>query len=206
MTEKLTMQANIRTFSILIVSALTLLLAGCPIVQEPLEVVFKPDSAEQNQGPFMQKRFKEAPPSGKTAVDSAVELAKSNEELFKKMAAMQQGTQDMIAENRTLKDRIAVLEPELEQVKKELDEANDLLIDMTTELNNWKMQILGFQEEMRDADTEQLRALLKILKVLGGEIDTEALHSQDQNSPAVSLNKQSDSQLTETYSLSESNE
>ena len=183
----MTMQTNIRTFSILIVSvsALTLLLAGCPVVQEPLEVVFKPNSDMQHQ----ERRFHKAPPSGKTAVDSAVELAKKNEELFEKMAAMQQGTRDMIAENRTLKDQIAVLEPELEQVKKELDEANDLLIDMTTELNNWKMQILGFQEEMRDADTEQLRALLKILKVLGGEIDTEALPSQDADLPAVSLNK-----------------
>lgn len=191
MTEKMTMQTNIRTFSILIVSvsALTLLLAGCPVVEEPLEVVFKPNSAMQHQGPVMEKRFHKAAPSGKTAVDSAIELSKKNTELFEQMAAMQKGTQEMIAENRKLKEQIAVLEPELEQVKKELDEANDLLIDMTTELNNWKMQILGFQEEMRDADTEQLRALLKILKVLGGEIDTEALPSQDADLPAVSLNK-----------------
>ncbi len=189
MTEKMTMQANIRTFSILIASASTLLLAGCPVVQEPLEVVFQPNSAMQHQGPVMEKRFHEAPPSGKTAVESAVEMSKRNTELFTKMTAMQQESRDMIAENRRLKERVAVLEPELKQVKKELDEANDLLIDMTTELNNWKMQILGFQEEMRDADTEQLRALLKILKVLGGEIDTEALRSQDQNPAAVSLNE-----------------
>lgn len=206
MTEKMTMQANIRTFSILIVSALTFVLAGCPVVQEPLEVVFKPDPAMQHQGPFMQKRFQKAAPSGKTAVESAVELAKKNTELFEKMIAMQQESRDMITENRRLKDRVAVLEPELEQVKKELDEANDLLIDMTIELNNWKVQILGFQEEMRDADTEQLRALLKILKVLGGEINPEALRSQDQDSAAVSLNKQTKPQLTETHSLSESNE
>lgn len=185
----MTMQANIKTLSLLIVSALTFLLAGCPVVQEPLEVVFKSAPAMQHQDASMQKRFQKAAPSGQTAVDSAVELSKKNTELFNRMAAMQEGNQDMIAENRRLKERVAVLEPELEQVKKELDEANDLLIDMTIELNNWKMQILGFQEEMRDADTEQLRALLKILKVLGGEIDTEALPGQDRNSAAVSLNK-----------------
>ncbi len=200
MTEKMTMQANIKPFSLLIVSALTFLLAGCPIVQEPVEVVFKPDPAMQYQSTSMQKRFQKAAPGGKTAVDSAVELSRKNTELFELMTAMQQKSQGMIAENSRLKDRVAVLEPELEQVKKELDEANDLLIDMTTELNNWKMQILGFQEEMRDADTEQLRALLKILKVLGGEIDTEALGSQDQDSDAVPLNKQSKPQLTETPS------
>lgn len=183
----MTMQANIRTFSILVVSSLPFLLAGCAIMQEPVEVVFKPDPAMQYQGPFMEKRFQKAAPSGKTAVESAVEMSKKNTELFEQMASLQRESHDMIAENRRLKERVAVLEPELAQVKKELEEANDLLIDMTIELNNWKMQILGFQEEMRDADTEQLRALLKILKVLGGEINTDALHSQDQNSPAVSL-------------------
>ena len=206
MTEKLTMQANIRIFSILIVSALTFVLAGCPVMQEPVEVVFKPDPAMQHQGPFMQKRFEKAAPSGETAVDKAVEMSKKNAELFERMAAMQQESRDMIVENRRLKERVAVLEPELLQVKKELDEANNLLIDMTVEINNWKMQILGFQEEMRDADTEQLRALLKILKVLGGEIDAGTFPSQDQDSAAVSLNKQTKSQLIETPSLSESNE
>ena len=200
------MQANIKNFSLLTVSALTFLLAGCPVVQEPIEVILKPDSTMQHQSTSMQKRFQEAAPRGKTAVESAVELSKKNIELFERMTAMQQENRDMTAANRRLEDRVAVLEPELEQVKKELDEANDLLIDMTTELNNWKMQILGFQEEMRDADTEQLRALLKILKILGGEITTEALASQDQDSAAVSLNEQTKLQLIETQTLSESNE
>ena len=175
----MTMQANIKNLSLLIVSALTVLLAGCPFVQEPVEVILKPDSTMQYQSISTQKRFQDAAPKGKTAVDSAVELSKKNIELFERMTVMQQENGDLTAENRRLEDQVAVLEPELEQVKKELDEANDLLIDMTTELNNWKMQILGFQEEMRDADTEQLRALLKILEVLGGEINTEALRSHD---------------------------
>lgn len=200
------MQANIKNFSLLTVSALTFLLAGCPVVQEPIEVILKPDSTMQHQSTSMQKRFQEAAPRGKTAVESAVELSKKNIELFERMTAMQQENRDMTAANRRLEDRVAVLEPELEQVKKELDEANDLLIDMTIELNNWKVQILGFQEEMRDADTEQLRALLKILKILGGEITTEALASQDQDSAAVSLNEQTKLQLIETQTLSESNE
>ncbi len=202
----MTMQANIKNVSLLIVSALTVLLAGCPFVQEPVEVVFKADSTMQHQSTSMQKRFQEAAPRGKTAVDSAVELSKKNIELFERMTVMQQENRDMTAANRRLEDRVAVLEPELEQVKKELDEANALLIDMTIELNNWKVQILGFQEEMRDADTEQLRALLKILKVLGGEINTEALRSHDQDSAAVSLNEQTKPQLIETQTLSESNE
>jgi 5-enolpyruvylshikimate-3-phosphate synthase len=40
-------------------------------------------------------------------------------------------------------------------------------------LNNWKMNILGYRDEMRDAETAQLEALLKILKALGGEVETD---------------------------------
>lgn len=164
------MQANKKKLSFLTVSAFTFLLAGCPIIQEPLEVVFKPDPTMQHQSPSMSKRFQQAAPTGKTAIDSAVELSKQNTKLFEQMTGLQQKNLELTAENRQLKDRITVLEPDLQQVRKELNEANDLLIDMTTELNNWKMQILGFQGEMRDADKAQLEALLKILKVLGGEV------------------------------------
>jgi len=52
-------------------------------------------------------------------------------------------------------------------------------------LNNWKTDILGFRDEMRDAETAQLEALLKILKVLGGEVKTKSAQSQDSSSTAV---------------------
>ena len=73
---------------------------------------------------------------------------------------------------------------ELEQAKKELAEANDLLIEMRIELNNWKSNIIGFRDEMRDADKYQLEALLKILKVLGGEVNTDKSQGQGQDSNA----------------------
>lgn len=186
----MTMQANKKKFSFLIVSALTFLLAGCPVIQEPLEVIFKPDPATQRQSSSMSKRFQQAAPSGKTAVESAVELSKKNTKLFEQMTGLQRKNLELAAENRQLKDQIAVLEPDLEQARKELNEANDLLIDMTTELNNWKMQILGFQGEMRDADTEQLHALLKILEILGGKVQTTA----SPNSATASLNGHSKNQ------------
>lgn len=190
----MTMQANKKKLSFLTVSALTFLLAGCPVIQEPLEVVFKPDPATQHQSPSMSRRFQQAAPSGKTAVESAVELSKKNTKLFEQMTGLQQKNLELAAENRQLKDQIAVLEPDLEQARKELNEANDLLIDMTTELNNWKMQILGFQGEMRDADTEQLRALLKILEILGGEVQTTASPEQHPDLATASLNRNSKTQ------------
>jgi len=76
--------------------------------------------------------------------------------------------------------QIAALEAKLKQTQKELGEANELLIEMLTELNTWKSNILGFRGEMRDAAKAQLEALLKVLEILGGEADAanlERLHA-----------------------------
>jgi len=173
------MQANKKFFPFLILSALTFLLAGCPVLKEPLEVVLKPDAAQQ-QSNAISKRFQNAAPKGQTVVDSAVELSEKNTELFEQMMELRQENQKLVAENRRAKDRIAVLEPELEQAKKHLSDADDLLIDMTTELNNWKMQILGFQDEMRDADKAQMEILLKIAQAMGAEVIPE----QEPNEPS----------------------
>jgi predicted nuclease with TOPRIM domain len=131
----------------------------------------------------MSKRFQGAASGDQTAVDSAIKLAQEHAELSEKMIVLQQKNQELIAENSRLKDRIAVIEPELKQAKKELAGANDLLIEMRIELNNWKTNILGFRDEMRDADKTQLETLLKILEILGGEVK---LAPSDANRPKIS--------------------
>ncbi len=57
----------------------------------------------------------------------------------------------LTADNEALLQQIAALEAKLKQTQKELGEANELLIEMLTELNTWKSNILGFRGEMRDA-------------------------------------------------------
>ncbi|MDD5010641.1 MAG: hypothetical protein PHQ00_00785, partial [Phycisphaerae bacterium] len=107
-------------------------------------------------------------------------------ELSERMTQLQKKNQELVVENARLKDHIAVLEPKLQQTKKELDEANDLLIQMRIELNNWKTDILGFRDEIRQADKAQLQTLLKILEVLGGEIKLSSEQSLDVNSVSES--------------------
>ena len=192
------MKANKKISFCLILSVLTLLFAGCQTLEEPVEVILKSDS-NPKQSDATLKRFQDAAPKGQTAVDSAIELSKKNSELFEQMTVLQRENQRLTAENTQFKDRIAVIEPELKQAKKELNEANDLLIEMRIELNNWKTDILGFRSETRDADKAQLEALLRILEVLGGEVKlapgqaegTEVTQEQDQSSTTVSPNKQS---------------
>ncbi|MHC4531716.1 MAG: hypothetical protein ACYSXD_09175 [Planctomycetota bacterium] len=207
------MKANKKISPCLILSVLTLLLTGCKILEEPVEVVLKPESNPQ-QSDATLKRFQDAAPKGQTAVDSAIELSKKNAKLFEQMTVLQRDNQRLTAENTQMKDRIAVIEPELKQAKKELNEANDLLIEMRIELNNWKADILGFRNETRDADKAQLEALLRILEVLGGEVkfapdetgETELPLEQDQTPTAVSPNKQSEPQAKQVNSSGEPNE
>ena len=158
------MQIYKKIFFFLTMSALTFLLTGCSFLK-PVEIILKPEAPPQ-QNNAVSKRFEEAAPKGQTVVDSALELAKRNTKLSEETFATRQKNQELIAENSRLKEQLAVLEPELEQAKKELTEANDLLIEMRIELNNWKADILGYRAEMRDADKAQLGALLKILEFL----------------------------------------
>ncbi len=161
-------------------SVLIFMSAGCLEMQESVQTTIKPSPANHQSG-AMSKRFQSDPQDTPSAIDSAIKLAQKNSELSEKMIVLNQKNQELIAENQNLKNRLSTLEPELKQVNKELTDANDLLIKMTIELNNWKTNILGFRDEMRDADKTQLQALLRILKVLGGEVTTEAAQNQDQD-------------------------
>ena len=168
----MTMQTDKKILSFLILPALTFLLAGCPAVKKSADTTLKADSAKYNSA-LMSKRFQDTAANSQTAVDSAIELAKKHAILVEEASVLRQENQELTAENRRIKDRIAVLEPELKQAKKELNEANDLLIEMRIELNNWKTDILGFRNEMRDAYTAQMEILLKIAQAMGAEVTSE---------------------------------
>jgi chromosome segregation ATPase len=169
------MQADKKIMLLLTLLLLILLLSGCQLPQQPVEVILPPapDSVKVQQSDSIAKRFEESNPQGPTAVESAIELSEKYAELSKESAQLWQKNQDLIAKNRRLEDRVVSLETKLQQTQRELTEANDLLIEMRIELNNWKSDILGFRGEMRQAEKAQLEALLKILKILGGEVKAE---------------------------------
>ena len=108
-----------------------------------------------------------------TAVESAIALSDKYAKLSEEASTLRQQKQALETEKRKLTDDLQSCRSQLEQAQKELVEVNDLLVKMQLELNNWKSDVLGFRDEMRDAEKAQLEALLKILKLLGGEIRTE---------------------------------
>ena len=103
-------------------------------------------------------------------------------------AALRRQNQQMSLRNQQLQNEVANIEKQLLQTQKELGEANDLIIEMRVELNNWKTDVLGFRNEMRNAETAQLEALLKILQVLGGEPKIELARNEALESTVASLN------------------
>jgi chromosome segregation ATPase len=182
------MQANIKTKTILCLSLLTLLSTGCVTFDEPLTTTPGTISAEE-ANTAVQKRFQDSTPKSASAVDSAIELAQKHSELSEKMSNLKQEYVKLLAENDRMENHIAILEPDLKQTKKELEQANNLLLNMRIELNEWKTNILGFRDEMRNADKAQIQALIKIFEALGGEVTIETKDQQDDNTSASQTNE-----------------
>ena len=72
-------------------------------------------------------------------------------------------------ENSELKHKITELEGQLASTKSELDDAVKFLGDMQVELVNWKRDVLGYRKDIKSAHDAQIRALTKIVRLLGGE-------------------------------------
>jgi len=146
------------------------LLAGCAEMAGALETPLPPADSGKKSDAAALKRFQDTNPNSPTAVDSAIELSKKYAALSDENAKLKMDKQNVINENSRLREQIAATGPELDQAKKELAQANDLLVEMRIELNNWKTDVLGFRDEMRQADKAQLETLVKILELLGGEV------------------------------------
>ena len=192
------MRTNKKIMFSLIVAVLMFLSAGCLNTQQ---IVPLPGFTQAKAKDSVAKRFKESTQQGPTVVESAIELSEKYARVYEQMITLRQENHDLTTENRRLKDRLSLCENQLKQTQKELAEANDTLIEMRIELNNWRTDILGFRDEIRNADKAQLQTLLKIFEILGGKVKAES--AQDKGSVAVPPNKP---QLKETPTSGKSNE
>jgi len=184
------MRANKKAILFFLLSSmlpgLLFLLSGCTISRDRAEVVLPTKASQASLGDSPEKRFQEPAAQGPTVAESAMELSKKYAQLSEEATLLRQENENFTAENSRLKNQVAALEAQLRQAQKELTEANDLLVEMHVELNNWKADVLGFRGEMREAEKAQLQALLKILKVLGGEVRTESTQSKNVGPTTIS--------------------
>ena len=180
------MQANTKIVLLTFVASALLLLSGCSAQKQSTTGIHPDDPLQKYWNENVAKRFLE-PGSRGTTAESAIQLSEKYATLSEEAAALRQQNQDLTAKNQQLKEQTAALEAQVQQARKELAEANDLLIEMRVELNNWKSNILGFRDEIREAETAQLEALLKILNVLGGQIPVETARAESANQAVASL-------------------
>ena len=200
------MQVMKKTISIMITSLPIFLLFGCSSMPTQVDVMPSANSTNRQQNNYIAKRFQEPVQQGRTAVESAIELSQKYAILSEEAVALRAKHQSFIAQNSQLKEKAAELESKLAQTQKELTEANDLLIEMRIELNSWKTNILGFREEMREAEKAELKALLDILKVLGGEVTAESALDQDASSATASLSETGSLEQKDALIIGKSNE
>ena len=151
------------TMTILIITSFFMLpFAGCYYLEKPAAMDRQSDNASS-------QRTQQRPSEGPTAVESAIAISDKYAKLSEEASMLRQQKQTLDVENQRLKDELQNCRSQLAQAQKELGEANNLLAQMRLELNNWKENVLGYRDEMRDAEKAQLEALLKILKLLGAE-------------------------------------
>jgi septal ring factor EnvC (AmiA/AmiB activator) len=169
------MFAMARHLTLLLITVLLVSGTGCTSPQSSTSAIGTDNPQTSVAGEAAAKRFQNTSLGGRTAVESAIELSQKYASLSDQTVVLREENQRLKTENENLQQQIVSLDTRLKQTQKELNEANDLLIEMLSELNTWKTNILGFRGEMRDAAKAQLEALLKVLEILGGKVEADAL-------------------------------
>ena len=148
-------------------------LAGCQVVPQTTTAQAAPPApAQPEQAKYLSQMAirDETAPSTPSGVDVALMWSDKYAKASEQVVDLTGKNQELTNQNRQLGGQVARLEIELENTRKELSEANTMLMEVRAELEKWKSNVLGFREEMRQAQQVQLEALAKILKLLDGEI------------------------------------
>jgi len=112
--------------------------------------------------------------------------AQRYEELSKQAEQLRKENVQLLEQNNRMQQDLGKVKLELEQSRKEMEQSNSLLQEAHVELSKWKADVLGFREEIRQAQAAQLSALSKILRLLGAESvgsQNEQPQPQPQSSP-----------------------
>lgn len=111
----------------------------------------------------------EAEAPSDNAVDTALQWAQKYSEAAEKLVKLQQENRELADKQQHLVEQNTKLQADISSAQAQLKEANSMLMDMRQELEKWKSSVLGFRQEMRDAQQAELVALTRIMKLLGGE-------------------------------------
>jgi len=107
--------------------------------------------------------------AGQGAVDVALEWSKKYAQATEQLLEAQKSEKELREENKRLLAQVAKLQVQADQSQKEVQEANEMLVELGKELREWKNNVMGYRNDMLQAQQVQMDALRKIMVLLGGE-------------------------------------
>jgi hypothetical protein len=127
-----------------------------PTYQPAQEAVFLPKVAE-TESPLP------------TAVETTLLLQEKYSRSLEDLQRERDHNRNLSEDKQRLVENVNKLQVELAKTQQELTEANTLLVQVRQELEKWKNDVLGFRDEMRQANRSQIDALAKVMNLLGAE-------------------------------------
>ncbi len=149
-----------------------LMVAGCgmlpPMSPEPLAVATEPQP--RRDATYLEDMVRgSADTPGPTALDSAMVWAKKYADATEKLVAVEKEKRALEQQSGALAEELKTVGAQLAQARHEVDDANAMILETREELAKWKLDVLGFREEIRGGLKALTESQIKVLKILGGE-------------------------------------
>lgn len=162
---------------------MAVVLAGCqsfsetvipvaPQAPQPAAAAAEPQPSQSTES--LQRRFSENPADKMDAMQSIANWSQRYDDLSQKTEQLREANSRLTLDNAKLQQEVEKLKTELAQARKDIEQANSLLQEAHLELSKWKADVLGFRDEIRQAQSAQLSALTKILRILGAETPSQS--------------------------------
>ncbi|MEN6309379.1 MAG: hypothetical protein ABFD91_16655 [Anaerohalosphaeraceae bacterium] len=158
--------------------AVIVMLAGCRMTEEriiPL-MTSQPEPPKEaaplvvtQDSASLERRFTDPVQTQTDPSQLMAMWAQRYEESSRQNEKLRENSSNLVLENARLMQENEKLKLELQECRRDIEQSNTLLEQAHVELSKWKADVLGFRDEIRQAQTAQLSALTKILRVLGAE-------------------------------------
>ncbi|MCE5279960.1 MAG: hypothetical protein ABFD92_04210 [Planctomycetaceae bacterium] len=129
-----------------------------------------PTPTPETQSDYMAKAARtDAAAGDESAVETALAWAKKYADAQMRVANLEQENRSLSDRNHTLTAQLDTAKTQLAATQRELAEANTMMKDLEARLAKWQESVLGYRQEMREAQKAQMDALVKVIRLLGGE-------------------------------------
>ena len=130
-------------------------------------------SAEVGDATLAKNLIKDDEKKQTGATGAALRWADKYAEAAKELVSANRRIRAQEVENQKSKTKIAQLSQELKKTQRELQDANEVLMDLKSDLKKWRTDVLGFREEQNKSLKAIIISQKKILELLGAEVPVD---------------------------------